>query len=410
MKVFISHSSKGDRKATRLRNTVFGQLKEKGHEVLLDLDGLKPGAEWRTELYEWLATCDAAVLLLTQKALASRWVQREIDILMWRRALGCHLEVVPILTGGLKSDAIDAAGLTDLKAIELARGSAKATVAEMAAQIIGRFPDVSSSTSRDDPMTAWLGRISQHLREVRSADVMLRAATALGMRESDALQAALPIGGGQFMASHLLDSELSGRLCPAVGVLSEALTEDRLRRLIKDVQPAWVEVATARDLLPRRGSPRQTLLLNAELPETAEDYINRATCRPPYGAMDERLGAIPIDETASDLPKAMTEKLLELYGYPPSTSLSKIKPDGLLYFLIFDVQQLTLSTALQCLEKVHDLLPDLIVVALTGPQLPTKIPTSRDGVRSLPAMAEDVELDAYRNGKHLAKIVKRVTG
>lgn len=410
MKVFISHSSKGDRKATNLRNEVFRRLKAKGHEVLLDLDGLKPGAQWRTELYEWLATCEAAVLLLTQKALASRWVQREIDILTWRRALGCHLEVVPILTGGLKSDAIDAAGLTDLESIELARGSAKATVEEMATQVIERFPDLSSSGGRTDPMTAWLGRISRHLLDVRSTDVMLQAAKALGMRESDALQAALPIGGGQFMASHLLDSELSGRLCPAVGILSDALSKDRLERLIKDVQPAWVKVATARDLLPPRGSTRRTLLLNAEWPETAEDYINRATCRPPYGAMDERLGAIPIDETASELPKAMTEKLLELYGYPPSTSLSRIKPDGLLYFLIFDVQQLTLSTALQCVEKVHDLLPDLIVIALTGPKLPETIPPRRDEARALPAMAQDVELDAYRSRQHLARIVKRVTG
>ncbi|MFE0513719.1 toll/interleukin-1 receptor domain-containing protein [Streptomyces sp. NPDC058964] len=409
MKVFISHSSKGDRKAANLRREIFRQLKAKGYDVLLDLDGLKPGAEWRTELYEWLATCDAAVLLLTEKALASRWVQREMDILMWRRALGSHLEVVPILTGGLKSDAIDAAGLTDLESIELARGSARATVAEMATQVIDRFPDLSSSAGRDDPMAAWLGRISQHLLDVRSADVMLRAARALGMREDDALQAAQPIGG-RFMASHLLDSELSGSLCPAVGVLSDALSKDRLERLIKDVQPAWVKVATARDLLPGRGSTRRTLLLNAEWPETAEDYINRATCRPPYGAMDERLGAIPIDETASDLPKAMTEKLLELYGCPPSTPLSRIKPDGLLYFLIFDVQQLPLSAALRCLEKAHDLLPDLIVVALTGRELPASIPASRDGVLVLPAMAEDVELDAYRSRQKLAKIVKRVTG
>lgn len=410
MKVFISHSSKGDRKATRLCNLLLAQLREKGHEALLDRDGLKPGAEWRTELYEWLATCDAAVLVLSEKALASRWVQREIDILTWRRVLGCHLEVVPILLGGLKTEAIEAAGLTDLKSIEVARGSARTTAAELADQVMGRFPDVSSSAHCDNPMRAWLGRIGRHLGEVRSGEVMRDAATALGMRREDAVQAALPAGGGRFMASHLLDSELSGRLCPAVGILSDALSKDRLERLIRDVRPAWVEVTTARDLLPRPGTTRRTLLLNAEWPETAEDYIHRATCRPPYGAMDERLGAIPIDEGASDLPEAMTEKLLELYGYPPSTPLSRIKPDGLLYYLVFDVQQLTLTTALRCLETAHELLPDLIVVALTGPLLPESIPRSGDSVHPLPAMAEDVELDAYRNRQHLTKIAKRATG
>ena len=150
------------------------------------------------------------------------------------------------------------------------------------------------------------------------------------------------------------------------------------------MRPAWVEVATARELLPRSGTTRRTLLLNAEWPETAEDYIHRATCRPPYGAMDERLGAIPLDESASALPEAMTEKLLELYGYPPSTPLSRIKPD--------------------------DLLPDLIVLVLTGSRLPDVIPPSRDGVHPLPALAEDVEIEAYRNRQHLAKIVKRATG
>ncbi|WP_331727886.1 toll/interleukin-1 receptor domain-containing protein [Streptomyces sp. NBC_01176] len=410
MKVFISHSSKGDRKATRLCSLLSAQLRECGHEVLIDRDGLKPGAEWRTELYRWLATCDAAVLVLSAKALASRWVQREIDILMWRRGLGCHLEVVPVLTEGLKTAATDAAGLTDLKTLEMVRGSTRTSARQMADQVIERFPDVSSSDRREDPMTAWLGRISWHLVEIRSAEVMRNAATALGMREEDAAQAALPAGGGAFMASHLLDSELSGRLCPAVGVLSDALSRDRLERLVKDVRPAWVEVATARELLPRSGTTRRTLLLNAEWPETAEDYIHRATCRPTYGAMDERLGAIPLDESASALPEAMTEKLLELYGCPPSTSLSRIRPDGLLYYLIFDVHQLTLTTALRCLETAHDLLPDLIVVVLTGPRLPDVVPPSRDDLHALPALAEDVEFEAYRNRQHLAKIVKRATG
>ena len=106
----------------------------------------------------------------------------------------------------------------------------------------------------------------------------------------------------------------------------------------------------------------------------------------------------------------MTETLLELYGYPPSTPLSRIQPDGLLYYLIFDVQQLTLVTALRCLETAHDLLPDLIVLVLTGSRLPDVIPPSRDGVHPLPALAEDVEIEAYRNRQHLAKIVKRATG
>lgn len=410
LKVFISHSSKGDRKATRLCNLLSGQLREGGHEVLIDRDGLKPGAEWRTELYGWLATCDAAVLVLSPKALASRWVQREIDILMWRRGLGCHLEVVPVLTEGLKTAATDAAGLTDLKTVEMVKGSARTTARQLADQVIERFPDMPSNPRRDDPMAAWLERIGRHLVEVRSSEVMRDAAMALGMREEDAAQAALPAGGGAFMASHLLDSELSGRLCPAVGVLSDALSRDRLERLVRDVRPAWVEVATARELLPRSGATRRTLLLNAEWPETAEDYIHRATCRPPYGALDERLGAIPLDESASALPEAMTEKLLELYGYPPSTPLSRIRPDGLLYYLIFDVQQLTLATALRCLETAHDLLPDLIVVVLTGPRLPDVVPPSRDGVHPLPALAEDVEIEAYRNRQHLAKIVRRATG
>jgi TIR domain len=102
--VFISHSSRQDDFAAKVRSQVQARLEGLNWDVRVDMDALKGGDDWRSVIYHWLAQCDAAVVLLGRGAIqSSPWVRREVNILLWRRALGSPLTVVPALLGDVRS-------------------------------------------------------------------------------------------------------------------------------------------------------------------------------------------------------------------------------------------------------------------------------------------------------------------
>ena len=100
-------------------------------EVLVDRDRLQAGDSWRDVLHEWLAECDAGLLLLSQRALGSPWVLKESTVLAYRKAVDADFPLYPVLLEGLKSDALASQGfsplcLRDLQAIRTPAGTGPA--------------------------------------------------------------------------------------------------------------------------------------------------------------------------------------------------------------------------------------------------------------------------------------------
>jgi len=107
LRIFISHSANAieepatqaflDALAARLQ----GDL---GCEPLTDQKDLTAGDEWLQRLYAWMGLCDAAVVLLSPRAVTrenSTWVPREANLLLWRKALDPRFVVIPVLIGGV---------------------------------------------------------------------------------------------------------------------------------------------------------------------------------------------------------------------------------------------------------------------------------------------------------------------
>lgn len=90
-KVFVSYArdaGPGENLATELQN----KLIEQGYEVFRDVTGLKPGDQWFTKLEHELETSDLMVLVVSEKALISKWIYNEANI---AEELG--LPVIPIM-------------------------------------------------------------------------------------------------------------------------------------------------------------------------------------------------------------------------------------------------------------------------------------------------------------------------
>lgn len=111
-RVFISHSAHHDEEPTtqqfldRLIATLSGN---ETTELLVDQRHLQAGDEWCQQLYGWMGLCNAAVVLLSPRAIRrenSTWVPREVNLLMWRKALDPDFIVIPVLVGGLRRSEI----------------------------------------------------------------------------------------------------------------------------------------------------------------------------------------------------------------------------------------------------------------------------------------------------------------
>jgi TIR domain len=420
VKVFVSHSTQDNDTAGAILDAIYDQLTAKKYDVFLDFKILKPGDQWRSELYLRLAECHAAILLLSEKALQSPWVRREIDLLLWRRALGSSVEIIPVLLDGLQRDKIRSAGFSELESIEFARasgGDASDVQAETIAKIMGRFATLSDGTDSHDKMADWIKRIAEYLAEIKDPDPLVEAAKALDIPADDLANVMAPVGGRWFIAHQMLGPGLSGRLGDAIAAVAYKLSEDWLRRLIELVKPVWVDPEAARLMLPPRDGPdRMLILLNAVLAETAGQYVERAICCATAGYHHESVGPVRVgEEGALGLLAPYEKALRELYSAPPAPlPLTEPPANGSKYFLIVNAEPHDFATVLGVVREIQEKYSRLIVIMLTGNKALDDGARENMGLHNCivlePMLKDGEETDGYRFRHELDRIFMRATG
>lgn len=104
-KVFISHSTKaGDPRASSFLDRLYKALVQarnndgkEAFEILLDQETFITGEKWREVNREWVLTCDAAIVLLSEAATQSNYVKHEVTLLQERRQYHPnHLMLLPV--------------------------------------------------------------------------------------------------------------------------------------------------------------------------------------------------------------------------------------------------------------------------------------------------------------------------
>jgi hypothetical protein len=389
-RVFVSHSSH-DPFARDLRKAVCQQLREQNFDVLVDVDELRPGQDWRAVLNHWLADCHAAVLLLTRDALTSAWVRREITILLWRRALGSRVLIIPALLGDLEPADVKEAGLDELADLQFARlrpsepsnvsrsgvacedgrtaNDAAVALAGQIAQRLTRLPPPEADTSQ---MRRWVDRISYFLTLVGDPDKLGECARELGVTDED-LRLVKLHEGNRFLAHQLLNEGMSRRTYHAVRVICDFLGREWLDKLIRDVAFTWVSGEAARHLVSasQKSIANKSVVvtaLNAHKPETADDYLNRATCRGDYW---RQVAATPVGENAVDELVWHYEKAIrDLLGLEPPWSMAdSISIDEPAY-LIVDPAGVPMESVTSALRIVCKRYRGIVVLLLTGQDRP----------------------------------------
>ena len=297
MRIFISHSTaKDDPDGCKRLDEVAAALlgpahAATGHDVLVDKERLKAGSDWRAELDEWMATCHAAVLLLTPRALESAWVLKEATILAHRAALDTQFLLFPALLDGLTRDQLKESRFSPLylDAIQRVAGTRPADIAMAVLQQLAKFgkpPD-----TRFDSLVTALAGLLKSAAEGYGLEPICERITGTPWAWDSARTRAM--GAARVVALAIV----SGRLGSYASLrelmndlLNNTLSKEAATRVLNLAGPMWVKAEAAAHLAEvaarNRTKPRDatgqrvswSTAINGELLPTftAPQYVRRA--------------------------------------------------------------------------------------------------------------------------------------
>jgi hypothetical protein len=207
----------------------------------------------------------------------------------------------------------------------------------------------------------------------------------------------------------MLDDGLSSRTYYAVRAISDYLPHDHLDKLVDNVACAWVDIEAAHKLLDvcrQRGS---TAVLNARHPATADDYLDRATCRGVYWR--EVAATVVGEDAVAELVAHYESAVLSLHGVEPPWTVDDIEPRDEPTVLVVDPTGAPLEAAISAVKTIRARFPWVIVLLLVGDAAPSRqnLDDWKLGAVDVvsPALRPGAELAARRRVRDLRQLLKR---
>jgi hypothetical protein len=277
-RVFVSHSTPLEDPARKgFLDAVCQALDAQGYHVLVDYKELKPGDWWYQRLNTWLADCDAAVVLLSRRAVSDHpwWVRHESSVLTWRKRLQPSFLLVPALLDDVTQADLATSELAPLKLPEFQ--NFRPQTAQEIADALG-VPVAPART----PLEQWVERLADMLengRRKQEDDALLELSQEMGIPE--------PPHNPAVPRSKALSREIA-RLLACQGLrflfghlnnLILAFDDKTLRTLLQAVAPAWISPGAAVQLteLSTLAPPWSAVINGNEIPcFTGRLYVQRA--------------------------------------------------------------------------------------------------------------------------------------
>jgi hypothetical protein len=271
-KFFLSHSAKDGSTASALLDALVEAFRAVGHDPFEDSQ-IRPGERWRGRLYDELARCDGAVVLMDEAALTSWWVHREVFNLLWRQHLG-SVEIRVVMLDGVRAAALRSEGFGELVDLQFRRPGDNPPE-QLAADVVASFGSMPDD-GRDN-MRNWIEDVISQLNRAPVGHALRNFAEHVGLEpeERDGLVAP---GCYRFLAHQLLGRPSPDGTYRAVDALRYEIGSDRTALLAELSAPALVEGRAAHVLLRPDPSAPRIFLLNAESTATAALYVSRAAC------------------------------------------------------------------------------------------------------------------------------------
>ena len=317
-RIFISHSAKETR-AQEVQAALYTALEDSAALVpLMDKRDLEPGDMWRARINLWVGGCDAAVVLLSPKALQSDWVFYEAALLSYRNERDSGFLVLPVYVD-VTPEEVAASRLhpTAMTSIQLVPGAGR-TVEAIVEDVVKEL--AKAACRGDSPMERRAKRLADLLQQVQ--EKQLRAAAAFikfdlkrWLPEDDArllLAIQLQSVGMKLAVPALL--KLGGSL--PVGTSAQARI-DWLQQVVELVASSWVDEKAIACIAPiAKGEAKPfSLGLNAVSPVTATMYVLSSCGDEPEPwrlvSCNGVVGQDTVEETIASLRTEVAETLIK---------------------------------------------------------------------------------------------------
>lgn len=276
-RLFISHSARGEPETMGLLDDLRKAL-ENSFAVLIDKDDIEVGDSWRQTLNTWIGGCDAAIVLLTEKALQSEYVAYEVTVLTYReKNLPAHkCTVIPVFVDPVNDEAVrKTRGFRPSLIAEYQGISAKTRqeIVQKVEKALTGLPLLPSPIEEQEVYIENLlrklvpqGKVSQSLDMLNvdlggwKADPFRSLALALLSRGLDDLTANVILG----IRSYIKDRET-------------------LETLFEIIATSWIDVRSTECLaqIACNSLKPRLVALNAASDFIARKYVERAGNRPP---------------------------------------------------------------------------------------------------------------------------------
>ena len=282
-RVFISHSAKEPESAA-VRDALGAALRASGrYEVLLDAATLQPGDPWRCRINLWLGACDAAVVLLSERALASPYLTYETSVLAYRNAaLDPTFLILPVLLGEVTLEALRRSYLApaQLDERQLVRGTPEEIVAAVLSRLAG------ASFREETPVEKRARKVADLLRNRELTADRLGAAGSRAAIDLSWLSAGsdLPLR----LAVRLMSVGMTAAI-PAILALRQHIAPidqaEWVRRMVDLVASSWVDLRCV-GRIPSIAKGREAVRafgINARRWDAAKMYVVCASHEDPEG-------------------------------------------------------------------------------------------------------------------------------
>jgi hypothetical protein len=315
-RIFISHSAKETR-AQEVQAALYTALEASAVLVpLMDKRDLVPGDMWRARINLWVGGCDAAVVLLSGKALQSDWVFYEAALLTYRNETDPGFLVLPVYVD-ITAEEVAASRLhpTAMTSIQFVPGAGR-TVEEIVEDVVKEL--AKAACRGDSPLERQAKWLASRL------DLFGKRALeeAAGFIKYD-LKPWLPADDARLLLAVQLQSVGMDAAIPALMSLSynlpaamaEPEREKWLREVTELVASSWVDQRCSERIpaLARWQVAPLGLGLNAQADLTARMYVLRASTGEPrpwlFVSCDGIVGQKKAEETIAELTGKVTRAI-----------------------------------------------------------------------------------------------------
>jgi hypothetical protein len=316
LRVFISHSAAGDddTEAMELLVALDAALKDDDFAVKYDRKDLQLGVNWRSMINFWINHCDAAVVLLSQKALRSSYVSYEITSLVTRKKT-----IIPVFLTGVGYNEVDDSPLSPSRLHDIHslvnETDQQRRVARVKEQLLSVKRGMASVNRQAELLADCLRPVS--LNEVRRQLDKLEPGRDAWMEDADPYLS---------LAIKMMSVGIDRATKVILDLLDVLKNNDKMYEAFALTATSWVDARAVEDVKAVAAGARdkRAVATNATEKLIADIYVWCASERPPGNSWTVVEGSGIFSEEAFDEMKGeITEVLRERFNISPEDDLEE---------------------------------------------------------------------------------------